>query len=116
MRYVPCRENKVMTTPPTSAARACLFPIGWTIGDGVTTNRADTIDDCHRVRPQPTGNSIRCLTFQFVNVFHDPRILSPAMRASFTSSCDESPTIRKGLIRSAFVAEIRVMAIRVFTA
>jgi hypothetical protein len=71
MGYVSRRENEVMTTPPTSAARACLFPIGWSISDGMTPKRADAIDDCHCIRPQPTGNGISCLPLQFVNVFHD---------------------------------------------
>jgi hypothetical protein len=70
MGYVPCGENKVMTSPSTSAARARFFPIGWTLGDGINPNRADTIDDCYRGRPQPTGNSISCLPVHFVNVFH----------------------------------------------
>jgi hypothetical protein len=68
MGYVPCRQNKVMTTPPASAARARFFPIGWTPGDGINPNRADAIDDSYRSRPQPTGNSISCLPVQFVNV------------------------------------------------
>src|SRR4051794_5787005 len=81
MGHMPCRENKVMTTPPSSAACACLLPIGWTISDGVKSNRADTIDDCYRVRPQPTGNSIGCLPLQFVNILHlkqNPSNNSPA--------------------------------------